>query len=95
MIIPPALRGAHTAGLAHYLAMGEGPLIGKLLEVTAVRSDGSEIPVELAITAIRSDKAPIFTGVLRDITSRKRIEAEVKRLKDRVKARLKRERRQT
>jgi PAS domain S-box-containing protein len=84
LIIPPALRGAHTAGLAHYLSTGEGPLIGKLIEVTAVRSDGSEIPVELAITAIRSDEGPIFTGVLRDITSRKRIETEVKRLNDEI-----------
>ena len=84
LIIPPALRGAHTAGLAHYLATGEGPLIGKLLKVTAVRSDGSEIPVELTITAILSDKAPIFTGVLRDITSRKKVDAELKRLNNEI-----------
>jgi len=84
LIIPPPARAAHTAGLARYLATGEGPLIGKLLELTAVRSDGSEIPVELAITAVRSDKAPIFTGVLRDITSRKKTEAEVKRLNDEI-----------
>jgi len=84
LIIPPPARAAHTAGLARYLATGEGPLIGKLLELTAVRSDGSEIPVELAITAVRSDKAPIFTGVLRDITSRKKVEAEVKRLNDEI-----------
>jgi PAS domain S-box-containing protein len=84
LIIPPPLRDAHTAGLAHYRATGEGPLIGKLIEVTAVRSDGSEIPVELTITAIRSDKAPIFTGVMRDITSRKKGETELKRLNDEI-----------
>ena len=84
LIIPPPHRQAHAAGLTHYLATGEGPLIGKLVEVTAVRSDGSEIPVELAITAIRSDKAPIFTGVLRDITSRKKVETELKRLNDEI-----------
>jgi PAS domain S-box-containing protein len=71
LIIPPRLRAAHNAGLARYLATGEGPVLGKLIEITAVRSDGSEIPVELAITVIRSEKAPVFTGVLRDITSRK------------------------
>ena len=84
LIIPPPHRDAHTAGLAHYRATGEGPLIGKLIEVTAVRSDGSEIPVELTITAIRSDKAPIFTGVMRDITSRKKGDAELKRLNDEI-----------
>ena len=45
-----------------------------------MRSDGSEIPVELAITAIRSDKAPIFTGVLRDITARKQADETRARL---------------
>ena len=56
----PAARSAtaHTAGLARYLATGEGPLLGKVIEITAVRSDGSELPVELAITAIRSENGP-------------------------------------
>jgi PAS domain S-box-containing protein len=80
LIIPPRLHDAHTAGLARYLATGEGPLLGKVIEITAVRSDGSEIPVELAISAIRSDRAPIFTGVLRDITARKQADATRARL---------------
>jgi PAS domain S-box-containing protein len=80
LIIPPPLRVAHAAGLARYLATGAGPLLGKLIEITAMRSDGSEIPVELAITAIHSDKAPIFTGVLRDITARKQADETRARL---------------
>ena len=78
LIVPPALRDAHAAGLARYLATGQGQLLGNLVEMTAMRSDGSEIPVELAITAIRSDRAPIFTGVLRDITARSRAEAAIR-----------------
>src|SRR5439155_21149055 len=70
LIIPPALREAHRGGLANYLATGEGPLLGRLIEVTAVRSDGLEFPVELSITTIRTEGPPIFTGVLRDITAR-------------------------
>ena len=80
LIVPPAYRDRHRAGLAHYVATGEGPLIGRLIEITAVRSDGSEIPVELAITAIRSGTASIFTGVLRDITARKHADATRARL---------------
>ena len=80
LIIPPRLRSAHTAGLARYLATGEGPVLGKLIEITAVRSDGSEIPVELAITAIRSEQTPIFTGVLRDITARRQADETRARL---------------
>ena len=80
LIIPPQFRERHRAGLARYLATGEGALIGKLIEITAMRSDGSEIPVELAITAIRSGSASIFTGVLRDITARKQADATRARL---------------
>ena len=80
LIIPPRFRDAHRAGLAHYLTTGHGPLLGKVLEITAVRSDGSEIPVELTITAIRSENAPVFTGVLRDITARKQADETRARL---------------
>jgi len=80
LIIPPRFRERHSAGLAHYLATGEGPLIGKLVEIRAMRSDGTELPVELAITAIRLGSATIFTGVLRDITARQQGEATRARL---------------
>ncbi len=80
LIVPPAVRTAHTAGLARYLATNEGRLLGKVIEMTAVRSDGSELPVEMAITAIHSEKTPIFTGVLRDITARKRADETRTRL---------------
>jgi PAS domain S-box-containing protein len=84
LIVPSSLRGEHTAGLAQHRATGEGPLIGKLIEVMAVRSDGTEIPVELTITMSQSDNAVIFTGVLRDVTSRKKVDAELKRLSDEI-----------
>jgi two-component system, cell cycle sensor histidine kinase and response regulator CckA len=80
LIIPPAFREAHTRGLARYLRTNEGPWLDKVLEIAAVRSDGSELPVELAISAIRSENAPIFTGVLRDITARKRADETRARL---------------
>jgi PAS domain S-box-containing protein len=71
LIIPPAMRERHRGGLARYLATGEGPVLNKRLEMTAVRADGNEFPVELAITRIPSDGPPQFTGYLRDITERK------------------------
>jgi PAS domain S-box-containing protein len=80
LIIPPQFRARHAAGLARYLATGEGPLIGKLIEIIAVRSDGTELPVELSITAIGSGPDAIFTGVLRDVTERKHQEATRARL---------------
>lgn len=71
IIIPPALRAAHRQGFTRYLATGEARVLGKRVEMTAVRSDGTEFPVELAITRITLDGVPFFTGYLRDITDRK------------------------
>lgn len=72
LIIPPRMREQHRRGPAHYLKTGEGPVIGKRIEIAGVRKDGSEILVELAITALKIDGAPIFTAYLRDITERVR-----------------------
>jgi len=73
-IIPPSLRERHHRGMAHYLATGEGPVLGKRLELPALREDGTEFPVELAITRIPTDGPPLFTAYLRDISEQKRAE---------------------
>jgi PAS domain S-box-containing protein len=74
LIIPPSLRERHHRGLASYMATGEGPVLGKRLELPALRSDGSEFPVELAITRISAKGEPLFTAHLRDISDRTRAE---------------------
>src|SRR5918996_2921236 len=79
VIIPPSLREQHRQGIARYLATGEARVLGRRLEMTAVRADGSEFPVELAITRIPLDGPPHFTGFLRDITERKQSEEELRR----------------
>ena len=78
-IIPPSLREKHRQGLARYLATGEARLIGRRVEMTAVRADGSEFPVELAISRIPLEGPPSFTCYLRDITERKATEDELRR----------------
>src|SRR5437667_63119 len=74
LIVPPELRAQHRRGLAHYLKTGEGPVLGHRIEITGLRSDGSRILVELAITPFKINGAPFFTAYLRDITERKRNE---------------------
>jgi PAS domain S-box-containing protein len=74
VIIPASLREKHRAGFARHLATGESRMLGRRIEMTALCADGREIPVELAITRIRQDGTPSFTGYLRDITERKRNE---------------------
>jgi PAS domain S-box-containing protein len=71
LIIPPRLREQHRRGLARYLATGEGPILGARIEMPAVRAGGAEFPVELSVTRIPAEGAPLFTAYLRDITARK------------------------
>jgi PAS domain S-box-containing protein len=78
VIIPASLREHHHRGFARYLATGEARVLGKRIEMTAMHADGSEFPVELAITRIPMDGPPSFTGYLRDITDRKRAEEELR-----------------
>jgi len=74
VVIPPSLREKHRTGFARYLATGESKLLDRRIEMTALRADGSEFPVELTITRIPQDGAVAFTGHIRDITERKRSE---------------------
>jgi PAS domain S-box-containing protein len=74
VLVPPSLRERHHTGFARHLATGESQVLGRRVEMTALCSDGREIPVELTITRILQDGPPAFTGFLRDITERKRNE---------------------
>ena len=80
LIIPPALREAHRRGFERLMATGEGPILGKRLELTALRQDGTEFPIELTITATGSWQAPFFTAVIRDISDRRAAEERIRRL---------------
>jgi PAS domain S-box-containing protein len=83
VIVPAALREAHRIGMARYLASGEERVLGRRIEMTGVRRDGSEFPVELAITRVPMRGPPCFTGYLRDISDRKRAEdAQTRRARD-------------
>ncbi|HYY24312.1 MAG TPA: GAF domain-containing protein, partial [Candidatus Udaeobacter sp.] len=77
LIVPPSLRQAHNRGLAHFLATGQGPVLGKRIELTAMRAGGIEFPAELTITPIDTGRLPIFTGFIRDITERKQAEEDL------------------
>jgi PAS domain S-box-containing protein len=78
-IIPPALREKHRSGFARYLATAEERIIGRRVEMMAVRADGGEFPIELAISRIALDGPPSFTCYLRDITERKARDGELRR----------------
>ena len=75
VIIPERFREAHWQGLARFCQTKQGPVLGRRIEMPALRADGTEFPAELAIasTALEGNKF-FFTAYLRDITERKRAE---------------------
>jgi PAS domain S-box-containing protein len=75
VIIPPAFRKAHRRGLARYLATGETVVIGGRLEVSALRADGQEFPVELTVTRAGTPDRPAFNAYIRDLTAPKQAAA--------------------
>ena len=84
LIIPPLLRGQHREGFARHLATGRGTLLGTRIELTAMRSDGSEFPVEVAVTKISVADKPFFTAHVRDVTPAKNALAERERLEQQL-----------
>jgi PAS domain S-box-containing protein len=82
LLIPARFREAHYQGLRRYLDTGVGRVIGQRIELVATKADGSEFPVELAITRIPVAGTPIFTAYLRDITERRRADEDLRTAKD-------------
>lgn len=82
LIVPPELRSRHTQGLRHYLQTGEGPVLGRRIEIEGVRKDGSRLPVELSIVPFDTGEERLFAGYLRDLSERRRAQSELQRRND-------------
>lgn len=74
MLMPEPYHSEHDGYLAHYLSTGERRIIGKGLEVTGRRKDGSSFPMELAVNDSLVGGQHLFTAAIRDITERKQID---------------------
>lgn len=84
-IVPAQHRETHRRGLERFLATGEGPVLNRRIEITALKSDGSEIPVELTIWAIGVEDSWSFNAFINDITERKRAEATLRESEEAIK----------
>jgi two-component system NtrC family sensor kinase len=73
-IIPQQYREGHRAGVQRYFDTGQGPLLNKRFEITALRRDGTEFPIELTISPLVSDDQVTFASFIHDITNRKAAE---------------------
>src|SRR4051794_4046282 len=79
LIVPPALRERHSTAFARFVETGRGTIHGRRLELTGMRADGSEFPVELAVSQVEGEPF-LVCGALRDISAAKRAERHLREL---------------
>ena len=84
LIIPASLRDRHRDALLRYLETHAPSILGKRLELTAIRSSGAEFPVELTVTRLELDDPPRFVAFIRDLSERRRGEEEQRRLEEKM-----------
>jgi PAS domain S-box-containing protein len=81
LIVPPSLRERHSTAFARFVETGHGTVLGRRLELTGMRADGSEFPVELALSRVEGERF-LICGALRDITAAKQAERHLRELAD-------------
>lgn len=77
-IIPKQHHQGHNAGMKHYLATGEGPVLNKNIELPAVKRSGEEFPIEIAIIPLELNGESFFCSFIQDISERKKAENKLK-----------------
>ena len=84
LIVPNQYRSRAATGIKHFQDAGEGEIIGKTIELTALHKDGTEFPIELAVSAHKFGKGWHSTGIIRDITTRKQAELKLQTVNERL-----------
>jgi PAS domain S-box-containing protein len=82
ILMPEFMRKPHETGFRRYLATGERHLNWQGAEVTALRNNGQEFPVEVSFGEMTRNEHKVFTGFIRDISEKKRAEDELRRQKE-------------
>jgi two-component system, LuxR family, sensor kinase FixL len=77
IIIPAQFREAHARGMAHFLRTGEGPVLNKTIEVSALHKNGYEFPISLSISSVKIEGNWLFIAFISDITDYKLLQQEV------------------
>src|ERR671917_2357710 len=84
LLMPERYRDLCVAGLHRYLRTGDARVIGGTIELVGLRKDGSEFPIEMSLGETQEDGERLFTGVMRDITERKRAEKALEESRERT-----------
>lgn len=77
-VIPDALQEKFQNGFKNFRNTGQGEFIGKVVELTAIRRDGTEFPIELSVSVVKLKDKWNAVGIIRDITERKQAENNLK-----------------
>ncbi len=83
ILIPPELRERHREGFTRFLETGRPAILGKHLEVEALRADGERLPIELTVTQVQMPGETLFTGFIRDLTERRHAEQQLREAEQR------------
>ena len=78
LLLPPADRAEQVRALNEYMTTGGGPLAGRQVELSGLRSDGSEFPLELTVARLGTENRAVLTGFARDITERRALEEQLR-----------------
>jgi PAS domain S-box-containing protein len=80
LLVPEASRAAHPGNRKAFVAAGVTRPMGQGLDLRARRKDGTEVPVEISLSPVKTEQGAYVTAVVRDVTERKRVEAQVRLL---------------
>ena len=78
-IIPHNFREQHVKGMSHYMDTGKGPVLNQKIEISALRKNGEEFPIELAIIPVVMKGEHSFTAFVSDITVQKGVQEEMEK----------------
>lgn len=79
ILAPGRYREAYTKGLQTWHSTGQGPVVGKTLDLKAVRKDGAEIDIALSVSSVQMGGQWFAVGILRDVTERKQAEEALRK----------------
>lgn len=88
LLLPASKQQAYEKKLALFRETGQGRAVGNIIEFPAICKDGTEIPVELAVSAVRKHGQWYALAIVRDVTTRKKIEEELRRHRDELEERV-------
>ncbi len=86
LLMPEGLREAHKEALRRYVETGQRHLNGRSLQLAGLHKSGAEIPLEISLSALVKDGEPLFVGIIRDVTERKRAQEELRQANEKLTA---------